>query len=547
MDAACQQQEEYNSLEDPRRLRPGEIDPNPESKPARPDPVDMDDEEKEMLSEARARLANTKGKKAKRKAREKQLEEARRLASLQKHRELKAAGIETVKRAKRVRGIDYNSEIPFERKPIPGLFGTAAELQTQANQFQEDDFKPVTLAELECVGKRHFEEQLQKQELKCQQLVERRSVQSAIFKANSQNSRSSPEHRMPLVLPQPRISVFEVDQIGRLGVATNHSSSNPKHDILHLSDHSSAIRPPQDDKTAVDRIKRNFASLPAANNEYRIVVPMVHGSSSNGAAAGTKGDGTCHDKDLHGLVQERINFDFTKSGQRNLPGAMSVCSCSEQIINGKDAEKMIFSELSNVLKNDLLMRTMHCRDHSAVVNCGRNIAKSAAFLEMEIKAKHDSTDLGTTGFDEYARVLSILRQQWIVDGPTLKVRPLTSQMDQPTLTVGQKEHHSHLTHLMDHDAKKAGKLECKVQIHITGMQKRASELLRALESNCAELASVDGMMKSYGKLSKTEEQSAERRIALLRANISLSAEREISSQTLHGKLVAWLADCDKVP
>lgn len=47
-----------------------------------------------MLSEARARLANTKGKKAKRKARERQLEEARRLAGLQKKRELRAAGIE---------------------------------------------------------------------------------------------------------------------------------------------------------------------------------------------------------------------------------------------------------------------------------------------------------------------------------------------------------------------------------------------------------------------------------------------------------------------
>ena len=46
-----------------------------------------------MLSEARARLANTQGKKAKRKARERQLEEARRLAVLQKQRELKAAGI----------------------------------------------------------------------------------------------------------------------------------------------------------------------------------------------------------------------------------------------------------------------------------------------------------------------------------------------------------------------------------------------------------------------------------------------------------------------
>ncbi|GMI65175.1 hypothetical protein HRI_000186800 [Hibiscus trionum] len=34
----------------------------------------MDEDEKEMLSEARARLANTRGKKAKRKAREKQLD-----------------------------------------------------------------------------------------------------------------------------------------------------------------------------------------------------------------------------------------------------------------------------------------------------------------------------------------------------------------------------------------------------------------------------------------------------------------------------------------
>ena len=54
----------------------------------------MDEDEIEMLSEARARLANTQGKKAKRKAREKQLEEARRLTSLMKRRELREAGIE---------------------------------------------------------------------------------------------------------------------------------------------------------------------------------------------------------------------------------------------------------------------------------------------------------------------------------------------------------------------------------------------------------------------------------------------------------------------
>jgi pre-mRNA-splicing factor CDC5/CEF1 len=71
----------------------------------------MDEDEKEMLSEARARLANTRGKKAKRKAREQQLEEARRLASLQKRRELKAAGVDVNKRRKNKRHIDYATEV----------------------------------------------------------------------------------------------------------------------------------------------------------------------------------------------------------------------------------------------------------------------------------------------------------------------------------------------------------------------------------------------------------------------------------------------------
>lgn len=38
------QMKEGDIDDDPRRLRPGEIDPNPETKPARPDPVDMDED-----------------------------------------------------------------------------------------------------------------------------------------------------------------------------------------------------------------------------------------------------------------------------------------------------------------------------------------------------------------------------------------------------------------------------------------------------------------------------------------------------------------------
>ncbi|TFK55328.1 hypothetical protein OE88DRAFT_1654150 [Heliocybe sulcata] len=114
------------SAEDVRKLRPGEIDVDPETKPARPDPIDMDEDEKEMLSEARARLANTQGKKAKRKARERQLEEARRLAMLQKKRELKAAGIIMRHKTKK-KGMDYNTDIPFEKKPAAGFYDTSEE------------------------------------------------------------------------------------------------------------------------------------------------------------------------------------------------------------------------------------------------------------------------------------------------------------------------------------------------------------------------------------------------------------------------------------
>lgn len=63
LDMACAKDENYEPSDDPRKLRPGKIDPNPESKPARPDPVDRDEDEKEMLSEARLGLQIPEGRK----------------------------------------------------------------------------------------------------------------------------------------------------------------------------------------------------------------------------------------------------------------------------------------------------------------------------------------------------------------------------------------------------------------------------------------------------------------------------------------------------
>lgn len=88
-----------------------------------------------------------RGKKAKRKARERQLEEARRLASLQKKRELRAAGIEMKEKARRRRGIDYNREVAFEKAPAAGFFDTGEEKDRTREIGKE--FRPATLEEME--------------------------------------------------------------------------------------------------------------------------------------------------------------------------------------------------------------------------------------------------------------------------------------------------------------------------------------------------------------------------------------------------------------
>ncbi|KAK8949589.1 Cell division cycle 5-like protein [Platanthera zijinensis] len=216
LDAACAKDENYEANEDPRKLRPGEIDPNPESKPARPDPVDMDEDEKEMLSEARARLANTRGKKAKRKAREKQLEEARRLASLQKRRELKAAGIDNRHRRRKRKGIDYNAEIPFEKRPPPGFFDVSGEEKpVERHKF------PTTIEELEGKRRVDIEGQLRKQDAARNRIQQRQDAPAAILQANKLNDPEAVRKRSKLMLPAPQISDQELEEISKMGYAND--------------------------------------------------------------------------------------------------------------------------------------------------------------------------------------------------------------------------------------------------------------------------------------------------------------------------------------
>jgi pre-mRNA-splicing factor CDC5/CEF1 len=178
----------------------------------------MDEDEKEMLSEARARLANTQGKKAKRKARERQLDDSRRLAVLQKRRELKAAGINTRLEFRRKGEMDYNADVPFEIKPAVGFYDTTEEevrgrreqgmidiskVQAVKRRIQEED---------ENRGKRQRKAVIPPQD--DEGVREKRAKQLQKLKQAEQLAR-----RRPLNLPTPQVGDNELEEIVKMGLA----------------------------------------------------------------------------------------------------------------------------------------------------------------------------------------------------------------------------------------------------------------------------------------------------------------------------------------
>lgn len=227
LDQAQKKEEGEDAADDPRKLKPGEIDPNPETKPARPDPKDMDEDELEMLSEARARLANTQGKKAKRKAREKQLEEARRLAALQKRRELRAAGITVSQKNKRKRGVNYNSEVPFEKRPAPGFYDTSNEhvdpLAIDFSRMRQQHLDGELRQE-----KEEMERRKDKQKLK-----QRKENDIPMGMLNNEEPIKK---RSKLVLPEPQISDQELQQVVKLGRASEVAREVATESGITLSD-----------------------------------------------------------------------------------------------------------------------------------------------------------------------------------------------------------------------------------------------------------------------------------------------------------------------
>lgn len=262
-----------------KKLRVGEMDVQPETRPAKPDAIDMDDDEKEMLAEARARLANTQGKKAKRRARERQLEEARRLTVLQKKRELRAAGLEPAQKKKK-NFFDYNVDIPYYHAVPEGAFDTEGESAMEASS--KDFSKLIGKSKLAM----NFPNHPSQPTTTGNRVSEVKGTASTVAEYRKQAlklqaSAAADEYKRPaLVLPQEQSKLHSSNEsVFELSSVSNSVSSRVTELSVAASDkpfaryNAAAYR--DSSVKSGSLLKSMFAKLPKPKNNFKLLAPVL--------------------------------------------------------------------------------------------------------------------------------------------------------------------------------------------------------------------------------------------------------------------------------
>ncbi|RKP29282.1 hypothetical protein METBISCDRAFT_28356 [Metschnikowia bicuspidata] len=347
-----------------------------ESLPSRPDMKKMDDDEAEMLSEATARLANMQGKKAKRKERERLLEESRRLALLQKRRELKAAGINislVLQNKRRRKEFDYGTDIPHEHQPPPGLHDTSKEDPQNASE-QANFHKSVNLKEIV------VEERSLKRKTKDDNRENMRVKKSILDAAGAVSgvAKYQLEKRQDFKLPglcevgaeeefKKRILQKPGESLSDLGVGLQATTSGAKH-VIQLSKAAK--------KQMIFFLKEQLAKLPPPKNEKRPSVPPVGLATS------------FETKERHlwlfdGRYTRKRQSLVVQKGY-SIPRPSTVCNVPNSLT---ELEKAIYKELQQLLTSDYVQFVNPAHDGSVVDGISEEEWK---FQESQVRQELES-------------------------------------------------------------------------------------------------------------------------------------------------------------
>ncbi|PAA92309.1 hypothetical protein BOX15_Mlig003770g1 [Macrostomum lignano] len=550
--------------DDPRRLRPGEIDPCPENKPAQPDAIDMDEDELEMLSEARARLANTQGKKAKRKAREKQLEEARRLASLQKRRELRAAGIFTrVHRvSKKKFPINYNEETPFEKQPPVGFHDVSGE---DAVAPKARDFKTLQLADIE---RKSFREKEQEARQKDKERAEKRKTEDlpGLLAQRTSAFTEPAVKRSKLVLPSPQLEESEIRQAAKLGAHARDLAEESARTGLtagigetprtELRTPATSVGGAGGTAAAADAadqlasLKDQLANLPKPKNDFELMEPEDEAEAD---AAGNGVDLDAEESEA-AIKEDQADADRRREEERRRAEAEAWARRSEPVRRGlpvpsecntsvlrrpdgllelQRAEELVKAEALKMIKYDI-----RPNDPAAALAeqfDQAELAQAAELLEAEKRAVADGMQHGRLTAEAYCKVWDECLAQVLYlpqQGRYTRANLASKKERIESLDNALNANRNH----MNLEARQAAKLERKLKVLLGGYQARAKTLAKQLAEGQEALDQAAIELETYQRLRQHELGAIASRLESLEDDVQRQCRRESELQTEYDRL-----------
>lgn len=378
-------------------LKPGDINPHTDTQVALPDKEELDDDEREMLAEAKVRLLATQGKKATRKIRERMLEESKRIAQLQKRREMKQAGISSGIKKSRKRyasEIDYNADIPYEQEPLPGIYDTSKEderMMRQLSKFEnmvmrkglkEDDDEEEKVSKKHKKNDKNDKSKLEKVDttIPTRLNVPKTTTRpKLILSAPGTEDMTSHEK----LLADERNGIMNSRDIGSVFVDSHEESIDVK-----KNERAHTTITTQDD-TEFDRFMRKrqliqlFAMLPTPKNDYDILVSDDETAVEDTEDVNEEDTEDIEEEDNEFLQQEDIEKeedDITLQLPSMLHENLPVPSFKTQ---PKDEYDMVY--------NEILLKSMKQEDYQVSIDEYANFIKVEQ--EIETMKQGDATQM----------------------------------------------------------------------------------------------------------------------------------------------------------
>merc|ERR1712061_370401 len=129
--------------------------------------------------------------------------------------------------------MDYNKEVPFERKPPKGFANISEEKEQTRNILKE--FKRTTIEKIEGKKRKAIEAALRKKDVKCQFIGKRMNSTNIISKIIKTNILEYANMNMKLILPNPKISISDLKTVAKLQNESINldSKTKTKYETVH--------------------------------------------------------------------------------------------------------------------------------------------------------------------------------------------------------------------------------------------------------------------------------------------------------------------------